>query len=230
MIDSISYKISFSWYSLPSRIRDALYALTVSLVGYIMSEMTIRAFFGPLDPVYAFLHELFQGGFFLVLGMLIFTRKRQHNFIYDMQATGTLPRYDKVIEKELDALTEKLMERERSLELKSEWFKTILQTTTDGFIAVNTKNEIIFVNDSAVRILGYNCFGYMRGKIISDIIPSFSKSLIVESVFIVDAIQKNGKKISLPISVFSGGLGCNEFSLIVIRDRRSKKRLDTECI
>ena len=135
-----------------------------------------------------------------------------------------------------------ITERKRAIEKlrdSQQWLKAILDGSRDG-ILIEDDSEIIYVNDSYSRLLGYDVSAELIGKNVADILPPDEAQRLTEygrrrllgeqvpSIYEFKGKRKDGTLIEVEGAVSTSVISGNKFVMTAIRDITERKRAREE--
>jgi PAS domain S-box-containing protein len=130
-------------------------------------------------------------------------------------------------------------ETEEKLLESEEWFKTIFNTSRDGFI-VELNDKIFFVNDALVQLFGYNQRNEILGSSISTIIAEDDIKVIndygkrrlngedIPTIYETKGRKKDGSVIDIEISASVFSIRGNNYIIASLRDITERKQAEKQ--
>jgi PAS domain S-box-containing protein len=130
-------------------------------------------------------------------------------------------------------------ETEEKLLESEEWFKTIFNTSRDGFI-VELNDKIFFVNDALVQLFGYNLRGEILGSSITALIAEENIKTIDEygkrrlngedipTIYETKGRKKDGSVIDIEISASVFSIRGNNYIIASVRDITERKHAEKQ--
>jgi diguanylate cyclase (GGDEF)-like protein/PAS domain S-box-containing protein len=136
--------------------------------------------------------------------------------------------------------TNELSLRESIIQENEKHFRSVVETANDAFVSINSNGEIVLWNQSAINIFGYSSDEAI-GKPVTIIMPkefhddhnmgisrilAGGKPKIIDTMVEVTALNKNGSKFPIELSLSRWETERGAFFTAVIRDITERKKIE----
>jgi diguanylate cyclase (GGDEF)-like protein/PAS domain S-box-containing protein len=136
--------------------------------------------------------------------------------------------------------TNELSLRESIIQENEKHFRSVVETANDAFVSINSNGEIVLWNQSAINIFGYSSDEAI-GKPVTIIMPkefhddhnmgisrilAGGKPKIIDTMVEVTALNKNGSKFPIELSLSRWETEKGAFFTAVIRDITERKKIE----